>query len=132
MLPYTFNTQTTVVSATPKFIVAKAPYRGAVTRLIVKQVSGSLEGFTVDLYDDNPEDTTDGLDADVHKVIDTMTADAASSTVLTFEVVSPYVNKEVDSTDAALRPQSRLYIEINASGTGSKNFDISLTTTAQF
>jgi hypothetical protein len=94
----------------------------------VKQVNGTLAGFTIDLYDCDPAATPDGYDADVHKIIDTITVAGSSSTAKNFDMIPAYENQETRD-DPAGRKESRIYIKITPSGTGNKTFDIGYTTT---
>lgn len=129
-LPYTHTLSSTITSGTPLTIECPAPYRGILTKLIVRQLSGTLAGFTVDVYDDNPDDTTDGLNSAMHKIIATRTVAAASSATADYDLVAPYENQELqDSTSK--RRYGRFYIIVNVSGTGAKPFEIAYTVTSQ-
>lgn len=129
MVPVSKNTSTTATSGADTSVVLATPYRGALTRLVVKQTSGTLAGFVVNLYDCDPDSPPNSEDADVHKIIEAKTVATTESTTATYDLVVPYVNKEVDST-GALRPKSRLYLVITPSGTGDKDFEIGYTTTS--
>lgn len=116
-------------SGQDNYLALPITFRGTITRIVVKQTSGTLAGFTVDLYDCDPLAPPDGLDADVHKIIGTLTAAAAASTVADYDMIPAYENQEVDTDDASKRQKPRIYIKINPSGTGAKTFHIGYTTT---
>lgn len=103
-------------------------WRGTITRLIVKQVTGTLAGYTVDIYDCDPADTPEGYDADIHKIIGTITVAAAASTAANYDMIPAYENQEVRD-DPSLMRESRIYIKVTPAGTGDKVFVIGYTTT---
>lgn len=121
-------TQVTVTSATPYKLQMPAPYRGELNRIVVKQTSGALEGFTVDVYDCNPDSPPNSDDKDVHKILGTITVAGSSSTAAEYDKNYAYANKEIDATDLSLRPKGRITIVINASGTLDKLFHVGITT----
>jgi hypothetical protein len=121
-------TQVSVTSGTPYKLQLGAPYRGELNRIVVKQTSGTLAGFTVDVYDCDPDSPPNTDDKDVHKILGTITVAGSASTAAEYDKRYAYANKEIDSTDLSLRPKSRITIVINASGTLAKPFHVGITT----
>lgn len=122
-------THVTAASTIPLATAIPAALRGTLHRLTVKQVDGTLAGFTVDVYDCDPDDLPDDDDAAMHKLTSTKTVAALSSTTENYAMGVAYENQELkDST--SLRRQSRLYVVITAAGEDDKDFQIAITTEA--
>ena len=120
--------QTTATSAQANKVTVNAPYRGEINRLVIKQTSGTLAGYTVDVYDCDPDSPPNGDDKDVHQIIGRLTVANLASTTATYEMRAPYINQEITSGDASLRPKGRITLVITPAGTLVKDFDIGLTT----
>lgn len=121
------------------------PHRGVLSRLIVKQTDGTLDGFAADVYDreencppipSEPVPETDPLgeegetevvfDSEVHKVIDTLTAASSAASVALFGGGSAYENKDVPASNRC--PVNRLYLSLVPEGTDTdKIFHIGIT-----
>lgn len=127
MIPYA-NALRVTVAATPECIPLPAPIRGILTRLIVKQIDGTLAGYSFNVFTREGACTsvTDlaavPLDGAVYKLMATQTVAGSSSTSEQFEKVFPYVNQD-DQDPTSRRPLQRLYLELTG-GVG-KTFDIS-------
>lgn len=121
--------QVTATSGTALHTAIGTARLGTLDRLIVKQTTGTTAGFTVNVYDCDPDDPI--LDLDVHKVIGTLTVANGSATTSNFDMGAVYYNVEVSDTDATKRNKTQLYVSITAAGSGSKVFDIGLTYTAE-
>lgn len=113
-----------------------APWRGVLERLIVKQTSGVLSGFTVELY--NRDDVCEGdslsagnnqLDREVYKILPTTIVASGQSTYENFTVSAPYENDNPGKRQPA---PSYIYLLINPLGTGIKQFDLGWTCDASF
>lgn len=144
-LPYTKTLQVQAVSAQANCIELPAPIRGIITRLIVKDKDSGVEGFTFDLYDredacsnvtessyyNDDERQTDFenelLDPELHKLQATQTIAAATAVSEQFDIVLPYENK--DEGGLHERRQSKIYMELTPSGSGTKTFQIAYTVT---
>lgn len=121
--------QTTATSAQANTITVNAPYRGVLNKIIVKQTSGTLAGFTVDVYDCDPDAPPNSDNKDVHQIIARLTVAALADTTATYGLFAPYINREITTGDASLRPKGRITLVITPAGTLSKPFHIGITTT---
>lgn len=133
-IPYTNTLQVALTAGQANCLEIPAPARGALVRLVIKQVDGVVAGFSFDVldrigacateeevsssFDDNPT-----VDRELHKIMGTQTV--AGRVSEQFGVTFPYVNQ--DEQDIRKTPKSRLYLDITPAGTGSKTFDISYT-----
>jgi hypothetical protein len=120
--------QTTATSAEANKVTVTAPYRGVLNKIIVKQTSGTLAGFTVDVYDCDPDAPPDTDNKDVHQIIGRLTVAAASDTAASYQLNAAYLNREITSGDASLRPKGRITLVITPAGSLSKPFHIGITT----
>lgn len=120
--------QTSATSAQANKVTINAPYRGELVRLVIKQTSGTLAGYTVDVYDCDPDSPPNSDDKDVHQIVGRVTVACSASTSITSDIRAPYINQEITSGDASLRPKGRITLVITPAGTLAKNFHIGITT----
>lgn len=132
---FTGVTSVTAVSAQSNFQLLRGfRAEGRIAKLIVKQLSGTLAGFRVDLYSTRGVAPVDGssseagstLDEDLYRVIPTLTAANLAATVEIFSDSGGYVYRNTDGNNSS--PEQGLYMRIIPAGTGSKTFGISYTT----
>ena len=132
-IPYTaIVSAQTLPSAANSTVTVNVPNRGIVTKLIVKQTSGTLEGYTVDLYSriEAANGDLDTFENDLYKLMSQVTVASSASVTEQYALVSSYVNE--DDRDTILeKPLNRLHLRINPAGTGNKNFEIAITVTAE-
>lgn len=130
---YTGNHEIEVVSGSENCAVLLAPTRGTLRRLIVKQISGTLDGFTFNLYDrldacsteeevSSSFDQINLFDPELHRICPEVTITATNALSELFDVEHGYENQ--DEQDIRRTPNSRIYLSINASGAGTKIFQI--------
>ena len=132
-IPYTAIVSAPVLpSGTNNTVTVSVPNRGIVTKLIVKQTSGTLEGYTVDLYSriEAANGDADTFENDLYKLMSQVTVASLAAVTEQYALVSPYVNE--DDRNAVLeKPLNQLHLRINPSGSGNKNFEIAITVTAE-
>lgn len=141
-VPYSKAYSFDVVAGDDVALEIPAPPRGTLTRLIVKQVDGTYDGFEFDVLDRqdaanslysqvscNPGDEL--LDPDMYKIMATQVVAPASQGVELFNLVIPYENKDslCDGTHAAKRP--RLWINLRPPGSGAKTFQVAISVTSE-
>lgn len=108
-----------------------APTRGLIRKIIVKQINGTLEGFTFNLF--NRQDACPSvaeisggsgdealLDSDLHRICPEVTVIADSDLSSVFDVSHAYQNR--DEQDVRRQPRSRIYMSLNPVGSGEKLF----------
>ncbi len=139
-IPYTREITLTAVGGSHSCVVLPVPPLGILTRLIVKQLSGALDGFSYTLYDRgdcctgvpldslNPNDLADRIDPDLHRVMEPQTVTSGQSTSGKFNVQYPYVNRD-ERHPVTGQLTYALYLDLLPSGAGSKNFAIAYTVT---
>lgn len=120
--------QTSATSAQANKVTVNAPYRGELNRIIVKQTSGTLAGYTVEVYDCDPDSPPNSDDKDAHQIIGTLTVAALASTTASYQLFARYENQEITTGDSSLRPKGRITLVITPAGTLAKNFHIGITT----
>lgn len=140
MVPYSRTTSAVVTSGTKLCVTLPAPTRGILNRLIVKQNSGAIEGFSVDLFDrrdacesvaidsSNPDDNVSYTDPFIHKVIPTQTVETDVDVLELHEKVWGYLNQD-ERNPNSMRATGALYLEIDAAGSGDKGFFVGYTVT---
>jgi hypothetical protein len=128
-VPHSNTLQTSVTSGTPLTLELPVPYRGSLTRIVVKQTSGTLAGYTIDLYDCDPAALPDSDDAEIHKIFSTKTVAAAASTSADYTTVTAYENQD-ELDDTSKRKLGKLYMIFTVAGTGAKPFHVGYTTTS--
>jgi len=131
-VPYTNKLIFTAPSGEPTCVAIDAPPRGAVTKLVVKQVDGALAGFDVDLYDSETacsslSSSSGDVDDELHRVLATDTVSAAADISERYGIAAPYTNQ--DPRDDRQIPTSKLYLEVVPAGSGVKTFHASWTIT---
>jgi hypothetical protein len=139
--PYCSQVDVTAIGGTNLCVTLPAPARGIVVRLVVKQMSGALDGFTYELYDredacasvatdsTNPDDLTWFADADIHRIQAKQTVNASANTGAQYGLLLPYINR--DEQDPYMRtPKTAIYLDLLAAGSGEKDFSIAVTFTA--
>lgn len=144
-VPYTKTIETTVASGQENCIELPAPYRGIITRLVVKDKSGT-DGFSFNVYD--REDACSSvvessywndnelevdfenalLDPELHQIQATQTVTAGSSTSEQFNIILPYENK--DESGLHGRKTTALWMSVTPAGAGNKTFQIAYTVTS--
>jgi hypothetical protein len=132
--PYENALQVEVTGGQSNCVELLAPPRGSVKKLIIQQVSGTVAGFTADLYNregacgDEPEvsssfDDVPSITPALHRVMPQVVAGAGGSAQ--FGLDYNYVN--MDEQDIRRTPNSRLWLDLAPGGTGAKTFQISYT-----
>ena len=114
-----------IASGSDTEVELEVPYRGVLNRLIIKQTSGTIAGFTFDVYSRTL--TGAPLDTDLYRVQSQQTPAGASSEQYGLNL--GYVNQDDQDADT-LRPTGRLIVVINPGGSGNKDFEFSWTTTS--
>ena len=110
------------------------PHRGSIERFVIEQISGSLDGFTVDMFDTReicPPSGSESVAAStevgerMHKVFPTKSVDEGEVAIEDFDGSWEYVNR--DGSPAL--PKRYLYLRITPGGDASaeKKFDMALT-----
>lgn len=132
----------TVTSGQDVCVELPAPPRGALLKLVIKQISGALDGFTANMY--NRQDAcaavaeisssfepTPGvpdfganklLDPELHRIIPEVSVAASSDISAQYQLTAGYENR--DEQDIRRTATSRLYLDINAGGSGDKQFQV--------
>lgn len=136
-VPYTRTLEATATSGQANIIPLPVPSRGFLHRLVVKQADGSADGWSHDVYDrleacpnENPDsecadENQPLLNPAVHKIMATVTVNAASTTSEQFNLEIPYNNQDHLGCDGP--PGHYLYLVLTPSGSGDKTFHIGLT-----
>jgi len=135
--PTTFQLQGS--SSAGEAIVINVPCSdlGFVNRLVVKQTSGTLSGFTVDLYDREEAakgiaeinygiDSRSLLDAETHKVIPQQSAGSGVASVSLLGGSYAFQNIDEKSSKHGM-PPSGLWLVIDPLGIGATTFDVAIT-----
>jgi hypothetical protein len=143
--PYTRQLQAETSGGQIICIEMPAPPRGVLSRLIVKQIEGALQGFTFDVFDreqacldssyeiseagaEDGGGVAQGLEEELHKVLATVDVAASTATSEQFGLERPYVNQ--DDRDQRETPRSMLYFRLDPSGDEAKVFQIAYTITS--
>lgn len=113
------------------------PPRGDLNKVIVKQVSGALQGFNFDIYNSkqplenagiggpgSSSAEAAGFDDEAYKVLPTQSVAAAAATkeMLGTDNIFPYCNRDGGPSNL----QRFIYIRIKPLGTGQKDFQVTL------
>lgn len=139
-LPYIKSLTVTADSGESNCIELPAPPRGQLERIIVKQTSGALDGYSFDVLDrndacdsvseqsSNPDDNVELLDKELHKVIPTQTVAATESTSENFfDSGKSYENQDERNVNT-MRLNDALYMDLQPTTAGTtKTFQISYT-----
>lgn len=125
-----------LTSAQPNCVPLPCPSRGTLRRLIVRQTSGTLAGFTFDLLDRSevcadgttttPEPSTAEpllMHEELHKLQATQTVAGSASTSAQYALEILYENRDA-RPERGLGPTNNLYLEITPAGTGDKDFEV--------
>lgn len=136
MIPYERGLETNCESGESNCVTLIAPTRGVLTRITVKQTSGTLDGYTYTIYnrldacsgatnmDSNDEDGVIPMDPELYQIAETQTVSAAAAVGALYQQVVVYENRdEQDATNR--RPTGALYVAITPAGSGAKDFQIS-------
>jgi hypothetical protein len=119
-------------------VTLPAPGKGVIHRIIVKQLGGTLEGYSLDLFDRadccagaaslslNLEDLSSRIDADLHKIIATRTVAAPNASLELFDLEQPYANRD-EQDKWQRRTTNAIYLNLRPAGTGEKSFAIAYT-----
>ena len=136
---YTNGFQFAADSGVGSCVELPAPPRGLVRRFILKQVSGVLEGFTANLLDrqdacvavSEVSSTFEGatpatenklLDKEAHRILPEISVAVSSALSEQYGLQSGYQNR--NEQDIRRTPDSRIYLDVNPGGTGSKGFQV--------
>lgn len=117
-----------VPSVTGAVLEIPASMRGAIGLLTVKQTSGTLGGFTYELFrrEDAADGTITGHSADSYSITGLQTV-AGSASLGRFTTRIPYEVDEVDDNFGGQSRLRKLWLKITPAGTGDKPFEASLT-----
>lgn len=110
-----------------------APPRGVLRKLVIKQTDGTLAGYVANVYNrsgacadlaevSSSFDDQDLLDPELHRICDEITVTTSNALSSQHELNCPYQN--LDEQDVRRTPKSRIYLEINPSGSGDKTFQV--------
>ena len=122
-----------VTSGEAACIELLAPPRGELKKFVIKQLDGTTDGYTADLF--NREDACSSvvsisgdydpqnlMDPELHRVIDQVTVASGSRLSAQYSLEAGYQN--LDEQDIRRTPNSRLYLEVSAAGAGEKRFQV--------
>lgn len=139
MIPYTREDTFETVAGQENCIALEVPFRGFLQRLVVKQTSGTLSGYSFDLYDRRDacaiyaessqadEDFENELQAkEVHRLIATQTVAGGQAVSAQYGLSIGYENRDERLPDSR-RATGKLYLSITPGGTGAKTFAIGYT-----
>ena len=121
----------TINSGVSTCIRVEAPFRAQLDKLLVKQVGGDLQGFTVDVYSravacdiSNSLNEDDKLpaDPDMFKIMPRETVAPGKALLELYNLAAPYENQ--DPLVKGFK-ENAIYIEITPGGSEEKDFDIS-------
>lgn len=131
-VPYSRTLRLNAVGGETLRFEMPAPVAGVLNRLVLRQVSGALEGFTLDLYtsetpsgddtDDYSEVDDDAGSAVSFQVLPTQTVAALSQVLALYEKNYGYMVNELAGEG---RRKSALFAKLVVSGSGVKPFDLS-------
>jgi hypothetical protein len=139
---YARTKEVTLVGGQANCVWLPAPQRGTLNRLIIKQISGTLGGYTVkvlDRYDacsgvaevsnsyepDTPEGENKLMDAELHQIIAELTVAGSAALTENFGLNAGYENR--DEQDVRRTPETKIYLDITPVGAGAKDFQIAYT-----
>jgi len=139
-IPYSNSLEITLPSDEATCVTLPAPMRGVMTRLIIKQVSGTLEGFEARLYDRqdacsdvaessfsfDADDPNELLESELHQLLETIVVAASGAVAELYERTVAYENRDEADT-VALRRKSALYLQVTPTGSNNKAFQIAYT-----
>lgn len=111
-----------------------AAARGKLERLVIKQISGAVAGFTYDVLDrrdaceseaaiSSSFDTITLLDKELHRIMPQQVVVGAADSH--FDMAYTYQNQ--DEQPATLTPKTRIYLDIAPGGSGTKTFQVAYT-----
>ncbi len=134
-VPYQYQDRYSVTAGADNCVEVPAPIRGRLRRLVVQQVSGALDGFTVRLYTSESACGRSGNSyadvADASLLSESMFqigydyVVAASSDLLNQQALDvPYVDNEMAGNG---RLKSALFVKLTPAGSGTKVFDVGYT-----
>lgn len=134
--PYTKQQNFDIVGGTTQCVRLNVPYRGTLTRLIVRQTFGTVDGFTLNLFDradacagaveqsSNLDDDTQLHDSAVHQIMAEQTP--PGDILELYDLSIPYANQDEQDLTSR-RPSDALWMEITVTGEGTKSFDLGFT-----
>ena len=140
---YTNGFDFQLTSGTDTCVELPAPPRGVLRRFTVKQISGTLEGFTFNLLDRKdacaaiaeisgdaepgapPEQANKLLDRELHRLLPEVTVTSGNALDEQYNLQMGYQNR--DEQDVRRTPESRIYLDIRAAGSGVKDFQVAYT-----
>jgi len=131
-IPYSNRVEQAIASGSGTTIALPAPPRGVVSRLIVKQVDGALEGFTFDIYsrveaaeDNSVSQDGTSYDPELYKLQATQTVGGGNNLSEQYGLALGYVNQDTRRLEGI--PRTQIHIEITPGGSGNKTFQIAWT-----
>lgn len=132
-VPYEGSLVGVVVDADGRcFDVVSGPPRGTLHKLLVRQMTGNLDGYSVRVFNsewgcqgDSGSSEADQLHYDLHQILPEQTAAPGSAGLAVFEP-SGYPYNNMDGTPT--NPVRKLWVSINPLGAGEKTFDLAWTT----
>lgn len=122
-----------VTGGDPTCFELYAPTRGVLKKFVIKQTGGAAEGFKANLYNRRDAcadvsmtsgtfDSQEALDPELHRVIAEIDVAAPGVISAQYDLEAGYQN--LDEQDIRRTPKSRLYLEIEAGGSGQKEFQV--------
>lgn len=130
----TRQVEETLISGEWNCVRVLAPSRGIINRLIVRQLTGSEDGFSVDVLDrydagsaiskeSGGFDDIEGDDKEIHRVLPRQTETGLLLSL--FQLNAAYINQDERPVSASAQPY--LYFDIRPQGNEDKLFRIAYT-----
>ena len=99
------------------------PEDSSLKKLVVKQTSGSLDGFSVTVYTNNNAANGSGT-PELYKIFDSLTVAAGSDLAERYVDVPGYTIYDPDQ--ASGQQPTKVWVRIEPAGTGDKNFSVAV------
>ena len=123
-IPASRETTIQAASGTTTIFALPAPPRGMLSRIVVKQTSGTLEGFEFSVLDQQSP-----TDADLHTIVGKVTVSAGTGLYANYALSAYYENRD-PRPDTMPRRTGAIYLSLKPSGSGTKNFAVAWTASA--
>lgn len=134
--PYTKSFSFDAISGEENYIELGFPHRGHIKGFVLTQVGGAAAGFNADLFnsskprdDAGSESSAEGegiFAASNYRIIPPELLVASGDTISLHPTDSGYAYRNVDGSYSV--PVRKLYLRVHPSGSGTKSFELTLTT----
>lgn len=128
-IPYEKTVDVIAAAGDDSFHEIAFPHRGELTKLIVVQVEGDLDGFEAELFNSLevlPGSSSSSASGDhsntAYVIVPTEVAGVGASEITITDQKFPYVNRDGTPTN----PQRKLYLRVKPEGAGDKKFCVTL------